>query len=93
MRDGRQAGCTSELNQSELIVYSTGFNRAFGEERPGPVPLIPTPLCHPQPRGCPSAMTAQGREEERDQEWIVGRNDPELEEREEEDEEDEDLNG
>lgn len=43
-------------------MYSTGFNRAFGEERPDPVPLIPTPLCHPQPRGCPPAMT-ESREE------------------------------
>lgn len=30
-------------------MYGVGFNSAFGEERPGPVPLIPAPLCHPRP--------------------------------------------
>ncbi len=30
-------------------MYGVGFNNAFGEERPGPAPLIPAPLCHPGP--------------------------------------------
>lgn len=30
-------------------MYGVGFNSAFGEERPGPAPLIPAPLCHPRP--------------------------------------------
>lgn len=73
-------------------MYSAGFNRAFGEERPGPVPLIPTPLCHPQPRGCQPAMT-ESREERKNgikRELLRGMA-LRLGEKEEENEEDKDL--
>lgn len=74
-------------------MYSTGFNRAFGEERPDPVPLIPTPLCHPQPRGCPPAMTESRKERKIGIKAGLSGGMALRLRREEEDGEDEELNG